>query len=666
MKKQLVLTLLVLCLSLVSGLHPSFAQESDDPLAALQREGWKIVNEGVLQRELRPGKVESFVFGVPGFTWKIQDLRRQLQKLQAEFRANPTPELRKAIANHRKVIANAQRTLEIARTYEALGESGVPKESCVTNSYSSHATAGSKTDVQGVWAAADATYSGNCDAQVYAYVFAKTGVNGEPGPTASMTDGPRSAAGGPANVYVERNGGAPCESRAYSEISLGTYPPLSWSEDDTFECPSPLEVTVTSDAPSATIDLFNSDCITITWTANISGGTPPYSSTMYLNGVSQGAGPTYPGTWCNAGTDSSRILNVSATVTDSSAPARSKSGSAPVITIRSHVVVPPLDVRVTSNAPSATIDLYNSDCITIDWTTNISGGTSPYDSTMYLNGTLLEDPRRGTSRTSYSKRYCNAGTNTSLPATVSATVTDASSPVQSKSASAPTITIRSHVKPLAVTVTSNAPSTIVDLYNSDCITVTWTTNISGGTSPYSSTMYLNSASQGARTTFSRNYCNAKTNTSLTASVSATVTDSGSPVQSKSASAPTITIRSHVVVVSPLSVTVTSNAPSTIIDLYDADCITVTWTTNISGGTPSYTSTMYVNSASQGSRTTYSASYCNVGTNTSRTIAVSSTVTDGGSPVQSKSASAPTITIRSHLRSTTCYITSSSNKIIPCP
>ncbi len=305
----------------------------------------------------------------------------------------------------------------------------------------------------------------------------------------------------------------------------------------------PLNVTVTSNAPSTTIDLYNSDCIPITWTTNISGGTPAYNSTMYENGVSKGARTTYTGSYCNVGTNSSRTVTVSATVTDSSSPAQSKSASAPTITIRSHAVTTTFNVTVTSNAPSTIIDLYGTDCIPITWTTNISGGTSPYNSTMYLNSVSQG------ARTTYSKTYCNAGTNSSITAAVSATVTDRSSPVQSKSASAPTITIRSHAVTTTtfnVTVTSNAPSTIIDLYGTDCIPITWTTNISGGTSPYNSTMYLNSVSQGARTTYSKTYCNAGTNSSITAAVSATVTDRSSPVQSKSASAPTITVRSHIV------------------------------------------------------------------------------------------------------------------------
>jgi hypothetical protein len=220
--------------------------------------------------------------------------------------------------------------------------------------------------------------------------------------------------------------------------------------------------------------------------------------------------------------------------------------------------------------------------------------------------------------------------------------------------------------PLNVTVTSNAPSTTIDLYNSDCIPITWTTNISGGIPAYNSTMYENGVSKGARTTYTGSYCNVGTNSSRTVTVSATVTDSSSPVQPKSASAPTITIRSHAVTATPFNVTVTSNAPSTIIDLYETQCISITWTTNISGGTSPYNSTMYLNSVSQGARTTYSKTYCNAGTNSSVTAAVSATVTDSSS--QSKSASAPTITVRSHYYSpsTGCYTVKNGKLIASCP
>jgi hypothetical protein len=185
MSKKL-LVVLALCGSLFSLTAPVLAQPEEktdaDVLAQLQREGWKIVKDGVLQRELVRGEVESFVFGVPGFVWKLQDLQRQLRKLRVEFRANPTPELRKAIVNHRKAITNAQRALALAQAAEDSGkEMDLSKVSCAIN-FTYDASATRNPSVAGVLASASATFNANCGftGQVYAYAFAKTTVSGAP------------------------------------------------------------------------------------------------------------------------------------------------------------------------------------------------------------------------------------------------------------------------------------------------------------------------------------------------------------------------------------------------------------------------------------------------------------------------------------------------------
>lgn len=352
MKKQWVLTVLVLCLSLLFGnSHPSLAQAgSDDTLATLLREGWKIVSDGVLQRELRAGEVESFVFGVPGFTWKIQDLQKQLRKLRAELRANPTPELRKAIVNHGKAIANAQRALELARNAEALGETDVPKVSCTIN-FSYDAAAGPKTDSQGVWASASATFSANCggfSGQVYAYAFAKTYVNGAY-TTETVTDGPRSGANVSATAYASRNGGSPCESNSYGEMVSYSLNPSSYSKSaSNTSCPpppNPPSVTVTSNQPSV-IDLYEYDCVAITWTTNITGGSSPFTTTMYRNNVSQGVRTTYSQTICNLQANTTQTITIRADVTDSAS--QSGSGSQ-TTTIRHHYYSEPCFATVPSS-----------------------------------------------------------------------------------------------------------------------------------------------------------------------------------------------------------------------------------------------------------------------------------------------------------------------------
>src|SRR5690349_17131110 len=100
MKRALLAGLL--CLSLFAARDPVQAQAGrtarDDLLTKLERSGWKIAQEGVLQRQPSPGEVETFVFGVEGFAWKLRDLRSQLRVLRREFETNPTPELRRALA----------------------------------------------------------------------------------------------------------------------------------------------------------------------------------------------------------------------------------------------------------------------------------------------------------------------------------------------------------------------------------------------------------------------------------------------------------------------------------------------------------------------------------------------------------------------------------------
>src|SRR3954468_19396390 len=91
---------LLLCLSIVASTHPGVAQDeksrSNDPIAQMQRDGWKIVKDGVLQRERGAGQIESFVFGVPGFQWKLQQLQDHLHAMRLAFQPDPKPELRKA------------------------------------------------------------------------------------------------------------------------------------------------------------------------------------------------------------------------------------------------------------------------------------------------------------------------------------------------------------------------------------------------------------------------------------------------------------------------------------------------------------------------------------------------------------------------------------------
>ncbi len=246
MTKRLPFARLLFCLSLFSLTLPALAQPyrdaGNDPIVKLEKAGWKILKNGVLQRQIQPGKTETFVFGVEGFTWKLQELGRQLAVLRQEFKASSTPELRRAIASHRKAIASTLETLERAQAAEANGEAILPKTDC-TISFSYDAVASYKTDLQGTWAEANANFnvSPGCgmSGEVYAYAFAQATVNGS-STTATVTDGPRSGASVNASADANRNGGRPCESFAFASVTSNDLNPSSYSTEQTNEiCPAP-------------------------------------------------------------------------------------------------------------------------------------------------------------------------------------------------------------------------------------------------------------------------------------------------------------------------------------------------------------------------------------------------------------------------------------------
>ena len=157
--KRSLLSGLWLCLfmyaTVLSGLDQADPGLGKDPLVKLQKEGWRIVQDGVLRRELKANEVETFVFGEAGFSWKLRDLQAQRQVLRREFQAHPTPELRRAIASHRKLIASTLQMIERARAADASGESTVLKIDC-TPAFTYSANASYKTDRQGTWAEAAA------------------------------------------------------------------------------------------------------------------------------------------------------------------------------------------------------------------------------------------------------------------------------------------------------------------------------------------------------------------------------------------------------------------------------------------------------------------------------------------------------------------------------
>jgi hypothetical protein len=305
---------LVFCFCVLGAADATLAQADrdigKDPLLRLQKEGWVIVQDGVLRREAGPGEVETFVYGVEGFTWRLQDLRAQLRKMRAELAVRPTPELRRAIASHRKMIASTQERIERARVAEAGGKHFTIWDGGCNLNFGLDALAAHKVNVSGAWATASADFNvlGHCEydneGQVYAYATAQTTVNGAPS-SMIVADGPRTGTQVNASAEAHRNGGAPCESYSYSEVISNTLSPSSYSKTKTntscpaASTPATLQVSISSDYDSyGEVVIREERCVTVTWTVNIAGGTPFYTANIYRNGVLQRTGTSYSEQFC--------------------------------------------------------------------------------------------------------------------------------------------------------------------------------------------------------------------------------------------------------------------------------------------------------------------------------------------------------------------------------
>jgi len=328
--KKLFLASLMLCLSILGTTHPSLAQgakaRSNDPIAQMLRQGWKIVQDGVLQRDRGAHQVETFVFGSPGFAWKLQDLQNQLRNLRLAYLATPTPELRKTILSHRQEIASTQKMITLAQAAEAKGEALTEKVSCSIN-FGYSASASFLTSSQGVTGTASANFSSNCAfyGEVYAYSYSTATVNGA-STTQTLTDGPRSGASVTASAFTSQTGAPSCQSYAYASMTSSNLSPSSYSISATNNsCPAtttpPPVPTINGPSYASAVDT----CTTYTWTSSVSGGTLPLTYQWTWNGAAVGTGSSYSRSVCPGLNYNNTFNTLGLSVTDSASPARTGS-----------------------------------------------------------------------------------------------------------------------------------------------------------------------------------------------------------------------------------------------------------------------------------------------------------------------------------------------------
>jgi hypothetical protein len=232
------------------------------------------------------------------------------------------------------------------------------------------------------------------------------------------------------------------------------------------------------------------------------------------------------------------------------------------------------------------------------------------------NTITVSDPHTGSAVTSHAAATVN-GTSNCLSTANSYAQSTALGISYSTSSSNSTCP----APPPTVTVSSTTP---VSISGTSCQTITWTSSVSGGTSPFSYAWAIDGVATGtsSSTSVSKTYCGNGTAHSQTVNAALTVTDAASQTGSNTFAT---------------TINYTSAAPTATIGgptyVYGTSCKTVTWTSTVTGGTPAYHYAWTVNGTAIGTSTSTSVSktFCAI---SDSIVNVALTVTDALSQTSS--------------------------------
>jgi hypothetical protein len=342
---------LALCLALlgVATVLPSRAEvekenASSDPYAQLIAEGWQVVSPGVLQRDLGPGKVETLGFGAEGLRQRLKELRQHLVYLQSQLKKKPSQDLRKAIQAQRTQINRVLRALKTAPSYNELSSATGAASAgidCVIK-YGAHVNAFYLTNAQGVNATSDAYFNSNCAqiGEVYATSHGKArGTDGilYQQTKADPSTGVRSGVNVSANGSITPvNGVKECYSYSYASMTSYDLGVTYAQSVENSLCPPPaLALPAPTSSVGNSLAIYGYNCATVTWTANPSGGTTPYTY-AWTQGTATtvlGTAKTYSRQFCGSNTTTTGSYTAKVTVTDSSQPTKQTKSASHTLTI---------------------------------------------------------------------------------------------------------------------------------------------------------------------------------------------------------------------------------------------------------------------------------------------------------------------------------------------
>jgi hypothetical protein len=357
----------------------------------------------------------------------------------------------------------------------------------------------------------------------------------------------------------------------------------------------PLTVTAAIQPLTITSTAFAGATATQPYSAslNASGGTAPYtwSATGLPAGLSLASNGVISGTPTVTGS-----FSIAIHVSDAGSPALTAQASIPLTVT---AAIQPLTITSTAFADATSGKPYSTSL-------DASGGTAPYTwsatglpagLTLGSNGILSGTP---TANGSFS---------------IAINVTDAGSPALTAKTTIP-LTVAAAIQPLTITSATVAGATSNQSYSASL-------SSSGGTSPYTWSISSGSLPAGLTLGATSGVISGTPTATGTFNFTAVVTDSESTPQTASAKL------SLVVTVTPLTIT-TSSLPS------GTDGTTYSGTLQASGGTPAYTWSISVGSLPSGLTLAATTGVISGTPSVTGTTSFTATVSDNGSPAQTKS------------------------------
>lgn len=229
MKSRLLPFAAALCLSTL--ILPRVLAAEPRSMERRFEEGWKTVRNGVLQRDLGGGRVETFSYGEQGMRWTAQRLAGRIGSLEREYRAYPSEGLAAILASLEGQLRRTEQALVQDEGGISLASAGVSTGGI--DSTSAGLTAGCEptvtvganavaqsTQVSGASASAHLSFQSpsGCVGNTYAYAYSRA-TSGSTMDVDSQED-TQSGTVLSASLSVSASGSADCFSESFAQASI--------------------------------------------------------------------------------------------------------------------------------------------------------------------------------------------------------------------------------------------------------------------------------------------------------------------------------------------------------------------------------------------------------------------------------------------------------------